>query len=377
MSISSPYSRSGAAGQAATPAGNSRVVTSKSFGRLPSTYWSDYTGISSWRYYADRNGNVTSPPDYPDVSYGAYLHDGGNPLGIGYSSWKDARLAAYNTAYNMYQQWYDSTAQQVARINAAGLNTNLAYGMATPGSSPGGARAESSGQTPGEVFMQGASIISSMFGNIKTLAEAADIVNKLPESRFKGKVAKQLDVALAAGSINAENGFLSQLNSAREVLGVGTSKAQKESAENAFQTASQAAQKSLLDYMTSHDAEGSESDFDSSLYSQSGIAGRKKDIVEYQKVQAEWSNLLSNPEYYSATLQKLVSEGYISYSQAWQAKKILDDPNMDDRAKFMALQPGLPGFFAKATFSITSELVDMWNNIKAGFRSLNIPNWFK
>lgn len=326
---------------------------------------------SDWRYYAGANGNVTSPPNYPDVSFGAYLREGGNLLGIGYASWKDQRLAAYNTAYNMYQQYYDSTAQQVLRIADAGLNTNLAYGMATPGTSPGGALAQSSGPSPEQVFFGGIGAITGLATGTKALAEAAQIVNELPESKLKGNIARQIDSAAKAGAINAENSYLGSLYQARNALGVGASKAQQESANAAYQSAQDIASKNLLEYMTSHDAEGSESDFESSLFTQSGTAQRAQAIIDYQSKKAEWSNLLSNSKYWQARLDKLEADAYISHSQAWQARQILENPNMDAQSKFLALQPGLPGFFAKLSFSITDALIEGVHNTKKTIRG-----WF-
>lgn len=348
--------------------GNTRNAPSRSgnSARVKKTY-----GLSDWQYYADSNGVVTSPPNYPDVSYGAYLAAGGNLLGIGYNSWRDQRLAAYNTAYNMYQQWYDATPQQVARLAEAGLNTNLGYSMASPGSSPGGARAETSGPSPEQVFFGGINALTGLASGTKALAEAATIVNELPESKLKGQIARQIDSAAKAGAINAENTYLGSLYGARNALGLGRSKAEQEKAEQAYNTAHNEASKSLLDYMTSHDENGNETDFAGSVYNRGEVSNRAAAIYEYKKVKQEWSQLLSNPKYWKARLDKLEADAYISHSQAWQARKILENPNMDDQAKFLALQPGLPGFFAKLSFSITDQLIEGFNNTKQTIRG-----WF-
>lgn len=326
---------------------------------------------SGWQKYADGNGNVTSPPTYPDTSYSAYLKQGGNLLGIGYNAWKDKLIAEYNTAYNMYQQWYDSASQQVSRLVDAGLNTNLGYSMASPGTSPGGAYTQTSGPSPLEVFTGGIGALTGLASGSKALAEAAQIVNELPESKLKGNIARQVDAAARAGAINAENTYMGSLWSARNTLGIAGGKARREQAEQAYHTSSAEASKSLLDYMTSHDAEGSETDFAGSLYTRGETSRRASQIIDYQSKKAEWDNLLKNPEYYRAQLMKLKSDGYISYAQAWQARQILDNPNMDDRSKFLALQPGLPGFLSKVSFSITDALIDGFNNTKR-----RVISWF-
>ena len=313
---------------------------------------------TGWRKYAGDDGQVTSPPEYPDTSFGAYLKQGGNLLGIGYNAWKDKLIAEYNTAYNMYQQWYDAASQQVGRIVDAGLNPNLGYSMASPGSSPGGAYTQTSGPSPLDVFTGGIGALTGLASGTKALAEAAQIVNELPESKLKGNIARQVDATARAGAINAENTYMGSLWSARNTLGLAGGKARQEQAEQAYHTSSAEASKSLLDYMTSHDAEGAETDFAGSIYTKGETSRRASQIIEYQSKKAEWNNLLSNPEYYRAKLQKLKADGYISFSQAWQARQILEDPNMDDRAKFLALQPGLPGFLSKLSFSLTDALLE-------------------
>lgn len=325
-----------------------------------------YRNATGWQKYADGNGNVTSPPTYPDTSFGAYLKQGGNLLGIGYNAWKDKLIAEYNTAYNMYQQWYDSAKQQVNRLVDAGLNTNLGYSMASPGSSPGGAYTQSSGPSPLDVFTGGIGALTGLASGTKALAEAAQIVNELPESKLKGNIARQVDAAARAGAINAENTYMGSLWSARNTLGLAGGKARQEQAEQAYHTSSAEASKSLLDYMTSHDAEGSETDFAGSVYTKGETSRRASQIIEYHSKKAEWDNLLSNPEYYRARLQKLKADGYISYSQAWQARQILEDPNMDNRSKFLALQPGLPGFLSKLSFSLTDALLEGFTGKSTG-----------
>lgn len=319
--------------------------------RLGGSYYSPV----DWRAYAGPDGLVTTPPNYPDVSYGAYLRDGGNFLGIGYNSWRDQRLAAYNTAYNMYQQWYDSTAQQVARIGAAGLNTNLAYGMATPGSSPGGALAQSSGPSPEQVFFGGISAIAGLSSGIKALAESAQIVSELPESKLKGRIARQIDAAAKAGAINAENTYLGSLYGARNALGLGRSKAEQEQAEQAYNKAHNDASRNLLDYMTSHDSEGNESDFEGSLYARSGIASSSSEILEYQKNKLEFDKLFSNPKYFQAVLNKLVADSQISEGQAFVARTIMSSEGNSDFDKALMLQSGLPGMIFKLLGFINSE----------------------
>lgn len=336
--------------------GTSSSMGSASSGAGTRTVSTNRYNQSDWRYYANRDGSVTSPPNYPDVSYGAYLRDGGNLLGIGYASWKDQRLAAYNTAYNLYQQWYDSTEQQVARIGAAGLNTNLAYGMASPGTSPGSARAESSGPSPDQVYFGAINAMTGLAGGLKSLAEAATIVNELPESKLKGQIAKQIDATAKAGAINAANTYSGILDNARIALGVGKSKAQQEKSQSAYESAKADADNSLLEYMTSHDEDGSESDITGSLYGQSSMASRREALISYKHHKAEWDNLFSHPEYYTGLLNKAVAEGVISSGQAFVTQGILSDPQMDNFSKMLALQPGLTGFIAKAMFGVTSNI---------------------
>lgn len=329
--------------------GNSRSAPSRSGSSRNSS------SLSDWRYYADGSGVVSSPPNYPDVSYQAYLSDGGNLLGIGYNSWKDARLAAYNTAYNMYQQWYDATPQQVARLAEAGLNTNLGYSMASPGTSPGGARAESSGPSPDQVFFGGINALAGLASGTKALAEAATIMNELPESKLKGQIARQIDAAAKAGAVNAENTYLGSLFGARNALGLGRSKAEQEKAEQAYNAAHNEASKNLLDYMTSHDAEGNESDFEGSLYARSSIASSNNEILAYTKNKLEFDKLFSNPKYFKAVLDKLVSDSEISQGQAFVARTIMNSEGNTDFDKALMLQSGLPGMIFKLLGFLNSE----------------------
>lgn len=355
--MASIYSRSGGDGSATPPQGASG---SSHNGSVSQTVSSSHTGAykitSGWQQYANKQGKVTSPPNYPDVSYQAFLRQGGNALGIGYNAWRDRLLADYNTAYNMYQQWYNETAQQVGRIAEAGLNTNLAYGMATPGDSPGSALAQSSGPSPEQVFFGGINALVGLASGTKALAEAATILNELPESKLKGNIARQIDSAAKAGAINAENTYLGSLFGARNALGVGSSKAQQEKAQNSYEAAKADASERLLEYMTSHDEEGNTSDFESSLYNKSEIATKSDAIISYKHHKAEWDHLFSNPSYYTGLLNKAVAEGVISSGQAFVTQQILQDPGMDNFSKMLALQPGLVGFLAKAMFGVTSNI---------------------
>lgn len=352
--MASQYARTG--GQATPPqqnAGNSKGQISTTGQSSNRVFPSQSQG--GWRRYANSSGQVTSPPDYPDVSYPAYLRAGGNLLGIGYNAWRDRLLADYNTAYNMYQQWYDSAAQQVTRIIEAGLNTNLGYSMASPGSSPGGALAQSSGPSPEQVFFGGINALAGLASGTKALAEAAQIVAALPESKLKGRIAKQIDAAAKAGAINAENTYLGSLYGARNSLGVGASKAQQESADAAYHKAQSEASKSLLDYMTTHDNEGSESDFEGSIYTQSSLAGLNNEILIYTKNKLEFDKLFSNPKYYRSILDKLVAEKEISQGQAFVARTIMESKGNSDFDKALMLQSGLPGVIFKLLGFINSE----------------------
>lgn len=324
-------------------------------GKRPST--TPQQDTYSYRNFVGQDGKVTSPPEYPDTSFTTFKKQGGHAFGVGYNAWRDRRIAEYNTAYNMYKQYYDSMSQQVGRITEAGLNPNLAYGQATPGSSAGAAYTEHSGPSPEQVFGVGAQIAGTMFSGIKTLAEAATIINALPESKFKGNLAKQLNVAAAAGAINAQNGYSASLNNARQALGVGSSVAQREKADNAYSAGKSSADKALLDYMTQHDPEGKPSDFDNSMYAKSGESVALGKIVDYQKVKKEWDLLLSKPEYYDALLNKAINEAWITRGQAFQVEHVLNDPNMGPSEKFLALQTGIPGFIGKICYEFASHVI--------------------
>lgn len=344
-------SRSGDVSSSSVVAGQSRrngsgiVKADRSFG--------------GWNGYEPSSG----PPQYPDTSYQAYINAGGNVLGIGYIAWRDKQLADYQTKYNLYQQWYESTAQQLSRITEAGLSPNLAYGMATPGSAAGGPAGMSQAPTVMDVAAQGANVISGVAQGAKSLVETASMLYELPESKFKGNLAKSLDVAAAAQAFNSGKQFEGLLNSSRILAGSAGSQAKKEQAQNVLGAKSASIEADTLDYLTSHDAEGSETDFESSMYLQSGAASKKDAILSYRKHKAEWDNLLSKPSYYQALLTKAVSDGDISKAQAWRVNQILDDPNMDNASKVLALQEGVPGFVAKVMFEISSK-------ISEGIRSL-------
>lgn len=315
---------------------------------------------NGWNNYQPSSG----PPQYPDTSYQAYLNAGGNVLGIGYIAWRDKQLADYQTKYNLYQQWYESTAQQMSRITEAGLSPNLAYGMATPGSASGGPAGMSQAPTVPEVAAQGAAVLGGIAQGAKSLVETASMLYELPQSRFKGAVAKMLDTAAAAGAFNSGKQFEGLLNNARVSSGVAESQVKREQAQNLLGATSASVEQDTLDYLTSHDAEGSETDFEGSLYLQSGAASKRDALLSYRRHKSEWDNLLSKPSYYQALLTKAVSDGDISKAQAWRVNEILDNPNMDNASKVLALQEGVPGFVAKVMFEISSKLTE-------GIRSLN------
>lgn len=321
--------------------------------------------VPTWQnQYADSDGVVRTRPNYPDTSYQAYLKAGGNLLGIGYNSWKDQLVQNYNTAVAAYEDWYNSMPQQMERIAQAGLNPNLAYGAASPGSAGDTSMITPSGAAPGEIFAQGAGVISSLFGNLKTLAEAATIVNQLPESRFKGKLAKQLDVAAQAGAINNEAGYMSQLMAARQSLGVGRSKAQAESSEAAYRAAQNQAEEEMIKYLTSTDEHGKPvADISQSLFGQSKGAGLKNAIVEYKSNKKRFDKLLSDDRYWKATIEKMIADAYISESEAWRLEKIREDPNLGNAEKVLAMEKGLPGFVSRLSFFLSSTIL---GGIKSG-----------
>lgn len=323
------------------------------------------SNIPSWQkqYGANSDGYVTSRPSYPDTSYGAFLKAGGNLLGINYNAWKDRLIQNYNTAVASYEDWYNSEQQQVGRIKAAGLNTNLAYGQASPGSAGSTSMVTPSGQTPGEVFGQGAQILSSLFGNIKVLGEAAKIVAELPESRFKGRLAKQLDVAAAAGSMNSEFAYMHQLNSARVILGAGTNKANAESSEAAYRAEYAQAEQDVINYMSHHTESGEYTPYiELSQYGQGAKGSRMLSYYEYRNLKTEYNknqkaydHVFSNPEYWQAVKDKMIADKKISQGQAYKVDAIMNDPNMDPYTKMLALESGMPGFLAKMVYSIVSR----------------------
>ena len=334
-------------------ASSSSVVTGQSRRSGSGVAKSERTS-SGWNNYQPSSG----PPLYPDTSYQAYLANGGNLLGIGYIAWRDKQLADYQTKYNLYQQWYESTAQQMSRITEAGLSPNLAYGMATPGSAAGGPAGMSPAPTVPEVAAQGAAVLGSIAQGAKSLVETASMLYELPQSKFKGNLARMLDVGAAAGAFNSGKQFEGMLNNARVASGVAESQAKRELNQNLLGATSASVEQDTLEYLTSHDAEGSETDFEGSLYLQSGAASKRDVILSYRKHKAEWDNLLSKPSYYQALLDKAVADGDISKAQAWRVNQILDNPNMDNAAKVLALQEGVPGFVAKVMYEISSKVTE-------------------
>lgn len=325
---------------------------------------------SAYEGYKQSTNNFTRPPDYPDTSYGTYLKSGGSFPGFGYYAWRDKLVSDYNTAYELYKNWYESAPNQVAQLNAAGLNTNLAYGQVSPGGASFSPRSPGGSPDIAQVFGTGASILTALVGNVKGLAEAATIITQLPDSKFKSKLAKQLDVAAAAGAINSEHGYIQQLNNARNVLGVGTSKATQEKANSNYQAALDAANQVTLDYMTSHSADGSPSDLEGSIFLRGKTIGIESDILAYQKNKVEFDSLFSKPEYFKAVLDKMVNEAIISKGQAYTVQTIINDPNLDPQSKALMLQGGLPGFLAKLAGMTTSNVIDLGSGIGKGIKWL-------
>ena len=328
----------------------------------PSNSRRTYSSSTGWQGYEPSSG----PPEYPDTSYSAYLKAGGNLLGIGYIAWRDKQLADYQTKYNLYQQWYDSTAQQMSRIVEAGLSPNLAYGMASPGSSAGGPAGMSQAPTVMDVAAQGASVLTGVADGAKKLVETASMLYELPESKFKGNLAKSLDVAAAAQAYNSGKQFEGLLNSSRLLAGAAGSQAKKEDAQNKLAAKSASIESDTLDYLTSHDSEGAETDFEGSMYLQAGAASKKDAILSYRKHKKEWDSLLSQPDYYRSVLRKAIADGDISYAQAWRVNQILNDPNMDNASKVLALQEGVPGFVSKVLFEISSKITGGVRGIFSG-----------
>lgn len=308
---------------------------------------------SAYEGYKQSTNNFTRPPDYPDTSYGTYLKSGGSFPGFGYYAWRDKLVSDYNTAYELYTNWYNSAGQQVSRFNDAGLNTNLAYGQVSPGGTSFSPRAAGASPDIAGVIGSGASVLTAIVGNIKGLAETATLVTALPQSRFKSRLSKQLDVAAAAGAINSEHGYMQQLNTARQFLGVGSSKASAEKANATYQAAMDLANEQTLDYMMSHGSDGSESDFEGSLFLESKTSVAQSDILAYKKNKAEFDNLFSKPDYWKAQLDKMVADAIISQAEASTAALILSDNEMDPWSKMLALQGGIPGFLSKLAFSVT------------------------
>lgn len=348
---------------ASAGADRSRQQTGSGSGsRVNNQSYRNYSTTSGWQGYDPSSG----PPSYPDTSYSAYLQAGGNILGIGYIAWRDKQLADYQTKYNLYQQWYDSTAQQMSRIVEAGLSPNLAYGMASPGSSAGGPAGMSQAPTVMDVAAQGASVLTGVADGAKKLVETASMLYELPESKFKGNLAKSLDVAAAAQAYNSGKQFEGLLNSSRLLAGAAGSQAKKEDAQNKLAAKSASIESDTLDYLTSHDSEGSETDFEGSMYLQAGAASKKDAILSYRKHKREWDSLLSHPDYYRSVLRKAIADGDISSAQAWRVNQIINDPNMDNASKVLALQEGVPGFVAKVLFEISSKFTGGVRSIFSG-----------
>lgn len=306
-------------------------------------------------YYRDSSGNISSPPSYPDTSYSAYLAQGGNILGIGYFAWRDRLVNNYQMAYNEYQNYYNSAAQQKFRLAEAGLNTNLAYGSVSPGQAAGSPGGASSSPSPLDVATGASSIIGGVVGNLKTLAEAATIVAALPESKFKGNLFKQLDAAALAGKLNSEAIYTGQLNNARIAAGIPTSQANKERITNALVASQNDAEQQYLDYVTSHDSEGNEVGFSDSLF----VGGRSSELANdqltYLKNKKEFDELISDPLYFKSLLNKMVNESYLTYSQAYSAYQIISSPGNSPFDKALMLQSGLPGLIFKIIGFINSE----------------------
>lgn len=315
-------------------------------------------------YYRDSSGKISSPPDYPDTSYGAYLRQGGNLLGIGYFAWRDRLVNSYQMAYNEYQNWYNSAPQQKQRIVDAGLNTNLAYGAVSPGEAAGSPGGASSSPSPSEVAVNAASVLTGVFGNLKTLAETATIVAALPESQFKGRMASMLNAGAAAGKVNSENIYWSQLFGNRVASGVPVSRAQAEAAENALTISQKGAEKDYLEYMLTHGADGDLTDFEGSMFLQGRSSTVKSGILEYRKNKLQWDYVFSHPSYWQTMLSKAIDEGWITRGQAFGVRTILNDTSMPSTTKALALQTGLPGFFAKMSYFITSEGLKLPDRIK-------------
>lgn len=322
--------------------------------------------IPDWRTtYADKDGVVRNRPNYPDTSYQTYLKAGGNLLGIGYAAWKDRLVQNYNTAVAAYEDWYNSMPQQVERIEQAGLNTNLAYGAASPGSAGDTSMVTPSGAAPGEVFAQGAGVLASLFTNLKTLGEAATVINALPESRFKGRLAKQLDVAAQAGAINSEAGYMSQLNSARVLLGAGTRKATAEAAQSSWEAEQSLAEQDMLDYMRHHTPTGKDTPFiEQSLFGESRRSQAKNTIVEYRKNQKEYDKLFNNDDYWKAVLDKMKADAYISDSEAWRLEQIRNNPYESIEQKILAMEKGIPGFISRFFFLLHTRYKQLFDRYK-------------
>lgn len=314
--------------------------------------------------YRDSSGYVSKAPSYPDTSYGAYLSQGGNLLGIGYYAWRDRLVNDYQMAFNEYQNWYNSAKQQKARIGEAGLNTNLAYGAVSPGEAAGHAGGASPSPSPAEVAVNAASVLTGVFGNLKTLAETATIVASLPESQFKGRMASMLNAGAAAGKVNSENIYWSQLFGNRVSSGVPVSKAQAEAAENALTISQKGAEKDYLEYMLTHGADGDLTDFEGSMFLQGRSATVKSGILEYRKNKQQWDYVFSHPSYWQTMLSKAIDEGWITRGQAFGVRTILSDTSMPSTTKALALQTGLPGFFAKMSYFITSEGLKLPDRVK-------------
>ena len=146
--------------------------------------------------------------------------------------------------------------------------------------------------------------------------------------------------------------------------GVPVSKAQAEAAENALVISQKGAEKDYLEYMLTHGADGDLTDFEGSMFLQGRSSTVKSGILEYRKNQQQWDYVFSHPSYWKSMLAKAIDEGWITRGQAFGVRTILSDTSMPSTTKALALQTGLPGFFAKMSYFITSEGLKLPDKIK-------------
>lgn len=317
-----------------------------------------------------------SMPMYPDTSFSTYYQLYGK-IG-GYYAWRDKQIADYTARYNEYQ-WnreneYNTTAAQLARIEEAGLNKMLAYDMATPGNGTYDGSPYAGGQGPGplEVAQAGSSVLSGFFQNAGSLVDTVQKWISLPESKYKAALAKVLDPAIQAGVINAKGAYqgayfnaLNSIGAAGVAAGTEKSMNLSKQAKASYDSESYNMQSQMLDYLRTHNSLGEQiTDFGESALAQGKRGELGQQNMDFLTKSAQYTYLMSKPDYYKALLQKAQNEGTITRGEAWRIQYILDDPNRTAEEKFVLLNShGLLGGAAGIAVGMKDSIMDFINQL--------------